>query len=183
MGRHATREAEVDRLLRGEVFVDLYRAVRQGLRASVESYSIKKLEPLYGLTREEDLRDAGSSIVAFESLAGRSRSEIGAGAASAVARARDARDPAQHRGLQPRRLRLELAAAGLAGGAPTGAGAGRSGEPLPRPAPRGAGTGRAAVRAAGPRRGGGGTAVRRRRAEEAADAPATSRPAGCWPSC
>jgi uncharacterized protein len=67
MGRYATREEEVDRLLRGDVFVDLYRAVRQGLRASVESYSIKKLEPLYGLRREEGLRDAGSSIVAFES--------------------------------------------------------------------------------------------------------------------
>jgi predicted RecB family nuclease len=67
MGRHATREEEVDRLLRGDVFVDLFRAVRQGLRASVESYSIKKLEPLYSLHREEALRDAGSSIVAFES--------------------------------------------------------------------------------------------------------------------
>jgi uncharacterized protein len=66
MGRHATREAEVDRLLRGQIFVDLFRAVRQGLRASVESYSIKKLEPLYGFKREENLRDAGSSIVAFE---------------------------------------------------------------------------------------------------------------------
>jgi uncharacterized protein len=67
MGRYATREEEVDRLMRGKVFVDLFRAVRQGLRASVESYSIKKLEPLYGLQREVDLRDAGSSIVAFES--------------------------------------------------------------------------------------------------------------------
>jgi predicted RecB family nuclease len=66
MGRHATREEEVDRLLRGGVFVDLLRAARQGLRASVESYSIKKMEPFYGFTREIDLRDAGSSIVAFE---------------------------------------------------------------------------------------------------------------------
>jgi predicted RecB family nuclease len=66
MGRHATREAEVDQLLRGGVLVDLYRAVHQGLRASVESYSIKKIEPLYGFQREIDLRDAGSSIVAFE---------------------------------------------------------------------------------------------------------------------
>jgi len=66
MGRHATREAEVDELLRGGVMVDLYRAVRQGVRASVESYSIKKLEAIYGFTREVDLRDAGSSIVAFE---------------------------------------------------------------------------------------------------------------------
>ncbi|MDP9272677.1 MAG: TM0106 family RecB-like putative nuclease, partial [Chloroflexota bacterium] len=66
MGRHGTREEEVDRLLRGGVLVDLYRAVRQGLRASVESYSIKKIEPLYDFRREVDLRDAGSSIVAFE---------------------------------------------------------------------------------------------------------------------
>ena len=49
MGRHATREDEVDRLLRGGVFVDLLRAVRQGVRASVESYSIKRIEPLLRL--------------------------------------------------------------------------------------------------------------------------------------
>ena len=65
-GRHGTREEEVDRLLRGQVFVDLYRAVRQGIRASVESYSIKRLEPLYDFGRKVDLRDAGSSIVEFE---------------------------------------------------------------------------------------------------------------------
>ncbi len=65
-GRHGTREEEVDHLLRGRVFVDLHRAVRQGVRASVESYSIKRLEPLYGYAREVDLRDAGSSIVEFE---------------------------------------------------------------------------------------------------------------------
>jgi uncharacterized protein len=46
--------------------VDLYRAVRQGIRASVESYSIKDLEPLYGFVREADLRKAGKSIVEFE---------------------------------------------------------------------------------------------------------------------
>ena len=65
-GRYGTREEEVDQLLRGGVFVDLYRAVRQGIRASVESYSIKRLEPLYGFEREVDLRDAGTSIVEFE---------------------------------------------------------------------------------------------------------------------
>jgi uncharacterized protein len=48
------------------VFVDLFRTVRQGLRASVESYSIKRLEGLYGFERSVELRDAGSSIVAFE---------------------------------------------------------------------------------------------------------------------
>ena len=65
-GRYGTREEEVDRLLRGEAFVDLHRAVRQGIRASVESYSIKRLEPLYGFERAVDLRDAGTSIVEFE---------------------------------------------------------------------------------------------------------------------
>ncbi|MDD9995033.1 MAG: TM0106 family RecB-like putative nuclease [Dehalococcoidia bacterium] len=65
-GRYGTREEEVDRLLRGEVFVDLHRAVRQGIRASVESYSIKRLEPLYRFERAVDLRDAGTSIVEFE---------------------------------------------------------------------------------------------------------------------
>ena len=65
-GRYGTRESEVDQLLRGQVFVDLYRVVRQGIRASVESYSIKRLEPLYGYKREIDLRDAGDSIVEFE---------------------------------------------------------------------------------------------------------------------
>ena len=65
-GRYGTREEEVDALLRGGVFVDLYRAVRQGIRASVESYSIKRLEPLYDFEREVELRDAGRSIVEFE---------------------------------------------------------------------------------------------------------------------
>jgi uncharacterized protein len=69
--RHATREDEVDRLLKGRVLVDLFRVVRQGIRASVESYSIKRLEPLYGLVREVELRDAGSSIVQFETWLGR----------------------------------------------------------------------------------------------------------------
>jgi uncharacterized protein len=66
MGRHATREEQVDTLLRAGVFVDLYSVVRQGIRASVESYSIKRLEPLYAFERQVALRDAGSSIVNFE---------------------------------------------------------------------------------------------------------------------
>jgi uncharacterized protein len=64
--RHGTREEEVDALLRDGVFVDLYRVVRQGIRASVESYSIKRLEPLYGFMREIELREADRSIVEFE---------------------------------------------------------------------------------------------------------------------
>jgi uncharacterized protein len=66
MGRHATREDEVDRLLRGGVFVDLYRVVRQGVRISTESYSIKQVEKLYMPVREGPVTDAGFSVVAYE---------------------------------------------------------------------------------------------------------------------
>ena len=51
MGRYATRENEIDNFLRGSLLVDLYSVVRNALRAGVESYSIKKLEPLYGFAR------------------------------------------------------------------------------------------------------------------------------------
>lgn len=66
MGRHGTREAEVDRLLRGEVLVDLYRVVRQSLLASRESYSLKDIEALYMGERQDTISEAGSSIVAYE---------------------------------------------------------------------------------------------------------------------
>jgi RNase_H superfamily len=66
MGRFATREDEVDDLFRLGVFVDLYRVVRQGVRAGVESYSIKRLEPLCGNDRRVDLEDATVSLIALE---------------------------------------------------------------------------------------------------------------------
>ncbi len=66
MGRYGTREAEVDDLLRGNVFVDLYRVVRQGLVIGSSSYSLKKLEPLYMPARTGAITNAGSSIVEYE---------------------------------------------------------------------------------------------------------------------
>jgi predicted RecB family nuclease len=66
MGRFATREDEVDNLFRLGVFVDLYRVVRQGVRAGVESYSVKRLEPLVGYARQVDLKEATRSLIAFE---------------------------------------------------------------------------------------------------------------------
>jgi uncharacterized protein len=66
MGKYATRADELDELLRAEVFVDLYSVVRRGLRAGVESYSIKRLEPLYGLVREVDLRRVSRLLRAVE---------------------------------------------------------------------------------------------------------------------
>lgn len=65
-GRYASCVDELDVLLRGKVFVDLYRAVKGGLRASVESYSIKKLESLFGFTRSTPLGDANRCLAAFE---------------------------------------------------------------------------------------------------------------------
>ena len=65
-GRYATREDELDMLLRAEVFVDLHTVVKHALRASVETYSIKELETFYDFTREQDMRDATQSRRAIE---------------------------------------------------------------------------------------------------------------------
>ena len=67
MQRHATREDEIDVLLRGHVLVNLYdHVVRQGVRAGVESYSIKKLETFYMPQREGGITQAGFSVVEYE---------------------------------------------------------------------------------------------------------------------
>jgi len=66
MGQHGTREAELDDLLRGEVLVDLLRVVRQAVRLSLDSYSIKEVEAFYGFERGEEMRGGGSAVVAFE---------------------------------------------------------------------------------------------------------------------
>lgn len=65
-GRYATREAALDTLLRAELFVDLHTVVRQALKASVESYSIKELEKFYGYERAQDMREATASRRAVE---------------------------------------------------------------------------------------------------------------------
>ena len=62
MGRYATPEDELDRLLRGKVLVDLLSVVRHAIRAGVESYSIKKLEPLFGYERDAKLPDANQAL-------------------------------------------------------------------------------------------------------------------------
>ena len=66
MLRHATCVDEVDRLLRGDVLVDLLNVVRQGVRVSVESYSLKQIEKSYMPRREGPVTEAGFSVVAFE---------------------------------------------------------------------------------------------------------------------
>jgi AAA domain/RNase_H superfamily len=67
MGRYATREEEIDRMLHARLFVDLYQIVRHGLRASVESYSIKRLEPFYGFKREISLAEANAALANLQS--------------------------------------------------------------------------------------------------------------------
>ena len=64
--RHGSREEQLDHLLRNEVFVDLYKVVRQGLTIGVSSYSIKRLEPLYMEAREGEIGNGGSSILEYE---------------------------------------------------------------------------------------------------------------------
>ena len=61
VGRHATREVELDELLRARSFVDLYLVVKRALIAGIERYSIKDLEPLFGGSRQQDLRQATAS--------------------------------------------------------------------------------------------------------------------------
>lgn len=65
-GRYATRQDELDRLLRAEAFVDLYAVVRHGIRASVESYSIKRLEPFYEFDRSVALKDANRTLARLQ---------------------------------------------------------------------------------------------------------------------
>lgn len=70
-GRYGVAEDLLDALLRGEVFVDLYQVVKQAVRISKPSYSIKKLEDFYwgqvrGSTADGDVTDALDSVVQYE---------------------------------------------------------------------------------------------------------------------
>ena len=65
MGTHATREEEIDEFLRGEVFVDLLQVVRQGMRAGVESYSLKDVEKLF-FTRRAEVSSGNEAVIEFE---------------------------------------------------------------------------------------------------------------------
>lgn len=64
---HVAGEETVDGWLRDGLLVDLYQTVRNSIRISENSYSIKKLEPLYmgSNLRSGDVKDAGASVVAY----------------------------------------------------------------------------------------------------------------------
>ena len=65
--RYGVGEADVDKLLREGVFVDLYPLVLRSVRVGSRSYSIKKLEPLYmgDEVRESDVQKGDDSIVQY----------------------------------------------------------------------------------------------------------------------
>ena len=67
MAEHATREDELDDLLRREVFVDLYQVVRQSMRISHPSYSIKKVRTFFMTGAGQGaVTEGGDSILEFE---------------------------------------------------------------------------------------------------------------------
>jgi predicted RecB family nuclease len=67
MSAHGTREAEVDDLLRRDVFVDLYQIVRQSIRISHPSYSIKRVRTFFmDDAGQGAVSDGGDSVLAFE---------------------------------------------------------------------------------------------------------------------
>ena len=62
MGKYATRENEVDRMLRAGLFIDLHTVTRQAIRAGVESYSLKELEKFHDFERAQELKKAAEQL-------------------------------------------------------------------------------------------------------------------------
>lgn len=119
---HATAETELDMLLRGERFVDLYAVVRQGLQISKASYSIKKLEAFYWehtRTGEGDeVADALTSVIEYERWLAQGRTDQSILDRLAAYNREDVRSThALHEWLEELRVEAEQA----------------SGEPLGRP--------------------------------------------------
>ena len=63
---HGTREVEIDNLLREHKLVDLYKVVREALRVSAPSYSLKNIERFYTAERQGEVTAASDSIVAYD---------------------------------------------------------------------------------------------------------------------
>jgi uncharacterized protein len=64
--REATREAELDALLREGVFVDLYAVVRHGIRVGTPSHSLKDVERLYRAPRAGEIASGMESVAYYE---------------------------------------------------------------------------------------------------------------------
>lgn len=61
----ASREEEVDALLRAEKFVDLFTVTRGAIRTSERDMSLKTLEHFFASQRQDDVKAAGESIVYY----------------------------------------------------------------------------------------------------------------------
>jgi len=62
MGIYATREEEIDCVLRAGLLVDLHTIFKQAVRASVEEYSLKALEPFHGFVRATPLTESREAM-------------------------------------------------------------------------------------------------------------------------
>jgi predicted RecB family nuclease len=62
MGMYATREDEIDGLLRAGALVDLHQAFKQSTLAGVEEYSLKKIEAFYGFERKTPLDESRAAM-------------------------------------------------------------------------------------------------------------------------
>ncbi len=83
--RHGAGEDIVDNWLRSGLLVDLLDTVRQSVRISESSYSIKKLEPFYmPAGREGEVTDAGASVVAYADYCAARDAGLAGDAAKAV---------------------------------------------------------------------------------------------------
>jgi predicted RecB family nuclease len=63
---HGTREAQLDDLLRRRKLVDVYKIVREGVRISEPSYSLKNVEVFFGGDRAGDVKTALDSMVVYD---------------------------------------------------------------------------------------------------------------------
>lgn len=67
--KYSTRVAELDSILRAGLLVDMYSLIRQSIRFSTESLSIKYVEEIYGVSHsDEDVKSAKDSIIAFHKV-------------------------------------------------------------------------------------------------------------------
>jgi predicted RecB family nuclease len=62
MGRYATREEEIDSMLRAGLLVDLHAVYKQSVRASVEEYSLKAAEVFHDFQRTTPLEESRRAI-------------------------------------------------------------------------------------------------------------------------
>lgn len=66
MGRYATQEDEIDRMLRAGLFIDLHAVLKRSVRAGVEQYSLKAMEIFHSFQRQLPLEEARRAMREME---------------------------------------------------------------------------------------------------------------------